>query len=67
LPVYVAVNFSIALIKLYALVTITEQKWIREAKGTRENQKQSIFKRTKDIVLTAEIIGSLILLAWIMT
>jgi cellulose synthase/poly-beta-1,6-N-acetylglucosamine synthase-like glycosyltransferase len=67
LPVYVAVNFSIALIKLYALVTITEQKWIREVKGTRENQKQSIFKRTKDIVLTAEIIGSLILLAWIMT
>jgi len=67
LPVYVAVNFSIALIKLYALVTITEQKWIREVKGTRENQKQSIFKRTKDIVLTAEIIGSIILLAWIMT
>ena len=64
LPVYVAVNFSSALIKLYALVTITEQKWIREVKGTRENQKQSIFKRIKDIVLTAEIIGSLILLAF---
>ena len=67
LPVYVAVNFSIALIKLFALVTITEQKWIREVKGTRENQKQSIFKRIKDIVLTAEIICSLILLAWIRT
>ena len=61
LPVYVAVNFLIALIKLYALVTISDQKWIREAKDRRQTQKYYL-KRLRDIFLTTEIIGSLVIL-----
>ena len=57
LPVYVVINFMIAIIKLYALVTIRDQKWIRS-----KNRKvvTSKFKTIKNFILTSEIIGSLI-------
>ena len=57
LPVYVVINFMIAIIKLYALVTIRDQKWIRS-----KNRKlvTSKFKKIKNFILTSEIIGSLI-------
>jgi hyaluronan synthase len=57
LPVYVIINFMIAIIKLYALVTIRDQKWIRS-----KNRKSvtSTFKKIKNLILTSEIIGSLV-------
>jgi cellulose synthase/poly-beta-1,6-N-acetylglucosamine synthase-like glycosyltransferase len=57
LPVYVVINFMIAVIKLYALVTIRDQKWIRS-----KNRKSvtSKFKKIKNFILTSEIIGSLV-------
>ena len=57
LPVYVIINFMIAIIKLYALVTIRDQKWIRS-----KNRKSvtSTFKKIKNFILTSEIIGALV-------
>lgn len=57
LPVYVIINFMIAIIKLYALVTIRDQKWIRS-----KNRKSvtSTIKKIKNFILTSEIIGSLV-------
>ena len=54
---YVVINFMIAIIKLYALVTIRDQKWIRS-----KNRKlvTSKFKKIKNFILTSEIIGSLV-------
>jgi cellulose synthase/poly-beta-1,6-N-acetylglucosamine synthase-like glycosyltransferase len=65
LPIFVAVYFLIALIKLYALVSIREQKWIRE-NGSNEvrhsRMRQRIYHKTKDMILTTEIIGGLVIL-----
>jgi cellulose synthase/poly-beta-1,6-N-acetylglucosamine synthase-like glycosyltransferase len=60
LPVYVVINFLLALVKLYALVTIREQKWIR---GVQERSVRSkgYFKKVKDLVLTTEIIFSIVI------
>jgi N-acetylglucosaminyltransferase len=57
LPVYVVINFMIAIIKLYALVTIRDQKWIRSKNRKTEN---SSFKKIKNFILTSEIIVSLV-------
>jgi len=59
LPVYVAVNFLLAFVKLYALVTIREQKWIRSAQE-RTVKPKGYFKKIKDIFLTTEIICSIV-------
>lgn len=65
LPIFVPVYFLIALIKLYALVSIREQKWIRE-NGSNEvshsRTRQRIYHKTKDMILTTEIIGVLVIL-----
>ena len=63
LPVYIGVNFLIALAKLYALVTIREQVWIRaEAKhSNRRQDKKKIFQSIKDMILTSEIIGTMVI------
>lgn len=73
LPLFVGVYFMIALIKLYALVTLREQKWIREhdfESGTRVGQADTLIKnpsnlskRIKNYILTTEIIVSMILFA----
>jgi hypothetical protein len=63
LPVFVAVYFLVALIKLYALVTIREQIWIREDEltGMRfKYKKPGVFQRLKDWILTTEIITSIV-------
>jgi cellulose synthase/poly-beta-1,6-N-acetylglucosamine synthase-like glycosyltransferase len=63
-PVFVAVNFFMALIKLYALVTLREQKWIREhneLKGIRQKSRESFFGKMKDMILTTEIVGSIVI------
>jgi cellulose synthase/poly-beta-1,6-N-acetylglucosamine synthase-like glycosyltransferase len=61
LPVYVAVNFLLAFAKLYALVTIREQKWIRGVQE-RSVKPKGYFKKIKDMVLTTEIIFSLVII-----
>ena len=65
LPIFVAVNFLMAIIRLYALVTIREQKWIRE-NGSNEvshsRTRQRIYHKTKDMILTTEIISVLVIL-----
>ena len=65
-PIYVAVNFLIALIKLYALVTINDQKWIREARSTTASDsrtsKKQYFKKITDVSLTTGIIINLVIL-----
>ncbi|MDP9197123.1 MAG: glycosyltransferase [Thermoproteota archaeon] len=58
LPIYVAVNFLVALTKLYALVTIRDQLVIRGSKGYRKN----ILSNLKDFLLTGEIILGIILI-----
>jgi cellulose synthase/poly-beta-1,6-N-acetylglucosamine synthase-like glycosyltransferase len=60
LPVYVGINFLLALVKLYALVTIREQKWIRGVQE-RSVKRKGYFKKIKDMVLTSEIIFSVVL------
>ena len=57
LPVYVVINFMIAIIKLYALVTIRDQKWIKSKNRKTDN---SSFKKIKNFILTSEIIVSLV-------
>lgn len=59
LPVYVVINFMIAVIKLYALVTIRDQKWIR---ATNRKIEGSSSKKIKNSILTVEIISCLIFL-----
>ena len=57
LPIYVVINFISAFVKLYALVTIRDQKWIRS-----KNRKigTSQLKNIKNLILTSEIISCLI-------
>ena len=64
LPLYIAVSFLIAVARLYALVTIREQVWIRaEARhANRTEAKKRILQRIKDMILTTEIIGGLVIL-----
>jgi hypothetical protein len=64
-PIFVAVNFLTALIKLYALITIREQKWIREhyqLKGVVHKTRQKVIAKIKDMILTTEIIASMVIL-----
>ena len=60
LPVYVVINFLLALVKLYALVTIREQKWIRGVQE-RSVRRKGYFKKIKNLVLTTEIIFSIVI------
>jgi cellulose synthase/poly-beta-1,6-N-acetylglucosamine synthase-like glycosyltransferase len=64
LPVYVVINFLVALVKLYALVTIREQKWIRGVQE-RSVKRKGFLKKIKDILLTTEIIFSIVLFAFL--
>jgi cellulose synthase/poly-beta-1,6-N-acetylglucosamine synthase-like glycosyltransferase len=58
LPVFVLVNFMLAVIKLYSLVTITEQKWIRE--GEDRKRGLPIIVMAKNISITSAIIGNIV-------
>jgi cellulose synthase/poly-beta-1,6-N-acetylglucosamine synthase-like glycosyltransferase len=53
-PVYLISNFWMAVAKLYALVTIRDQKWIRPK--NRYEARKRLIKRVKNIVLTLEIL-----------
>jgi hypothetical protein len=63
LPLYVVITFLLGIAKLYALVTITEQRWIRTSKE-RDNllKTNTQARRAKDIVLTGGILCSMVLL-----
>ena len=66
IPIFVAVNFLMALIKLYALITIREQKWIREhyqMKGFGRKTRERALAKIKDMILTTEIIASIVIFA----
>jgi hypothetical protein len=52
-----------ALIKLYALATMREQKWIREHYqliGFVSKTRRRVFAKIKDMILTTGIIGSIV-------
>ncbi len=57
LPLYIVINFMVAMIKLYALVTIRDQKWIR----SDHSSKKPFKKKIKDLILTSEILSSLVI------
>lgn len=63
-PVFVAINFLMAIVRLYALVTIREQKWIREYNHTKKRTRnvQLAFRKVKDMILTGEVITGLVML-----
>jgi cellulose synthase/poly-beta-1,6-N-acetylglucosamine synthase-like glycosyltransferase len=62
-PVFVAVNFFMALIKLYALMTIREQKWIRKySQGTESAEYGwSIFRNVTGMILTGGVVACIVL------
>jgi hyaluronan synthase len=63
LPLYVVITFLLGVAKLYALVTITEQRWIRTSKERDiilNTNTQA--RKAKDIVLTGGILCSMVLL-----
>jgi cytidylate kinase len=52
-------------IKIYALVTMGDQKWIREIRSntsTRTNRKKQNFKKITDISITTCIIINIVIL-----
>jgi cellulose synthase/poly-beta-1,6-N-acetylglucosamine synthase-like glycosyltransferase len=61
-PLFVAVNFFMALIKLYSLVTIRQQKWIREYPHVKNTKRTlSFLRKTKDLILTGGVVGCIVL------
>ena len=57
-PVFVAMNFFMALVKLYALITIREQKWIREPSHVKNTEHTlSFLRKLKDLILTGGVVG----------
>ena len=63
LPLYVVITFLLGVAKLYALVTITEQRWIRTSKERDiilSTNTQA--RKAKDIVPTGGILCSMVLL-----
>ena len=62
IPVYVLSNFWMGIAKLYALVTIRDQKWIRPK--NRYEARKRLIKRIKNVVLTSEIMFVMIVLVY---
>jgi cellulose synthase/poly-beta-1,6-N-acetylglucosamine synthase-like glycosyltransferase len=62
-PVFVAVNFLMAFIKLYALMTIREQKWIRKySQGTESAEyKHSAFQSVRGMTMTGGVVACIVL------
>ena len=57
LPVYVGATFWIAIAKIYALVTIRDQKWIRPPPP-----KVLLMRQVKNSIFTSQIVGLFVLL-----
>ena len=62
IPVYVLSNFWMGIAKLYALVTIRDQKWIRPK--NRYEARKRLIKRIKNVLLTCEIMFVMILFVY---
>ena len=62
IPAYVVSNFWMGIAKLYALVTIRDQEWIRP-KSRHERHKQ-FFKRIKNLFLTTEIMTIMVIIVF---
>ena len=61
-PAFVAMNFFMALIKLYALITIREQKWIRVSSHVKNTEHTlSFLRKLKDLILTGGVVGCIVL------
>jgi cellulose synthase/poly-beta-1,6-N-acetylglucosamine synthase-like glycosyltransferase len=61
-PAFVAMNFFMALIKLYALITIREQKWIRVPSHVKNTEHTlSFLRKLKDLILTGGVVGCIVL------
>lgn len=60
LPAYIGINFMLALVRLYALVTLREQKWIRST--VRYNKRFGLFKKIGHWIITGNIIMGIIFL-----
>ena len=69
LPLYVVISFAYAVVKIYALVSITEQKWIRKPCPSiiEPSKGQHIVRNIKDVVLTLEIMCLVVLPVLILT
>ncbi|HSN95614.1 MAG TPA: glycosyltransferase, partial [Nitrososphaeraceae archaeon] len=62
IPVYVFSNFWMGIAKLYALVTIRDQKWIRPK--NRYEARKRLIKRIKNVLLTSEIMFVMIVFVY---
>jgi cellulose synthase/poly-beta-1,6-N-acetylglucosamine synthase-like glycosyltransferase len=62
IPVYVLSNFWMGIAKLYALVTIRDQKWIRPK--NRYEARKRLIKKIKNVVLTGEIFFLMVILVF---
>jgi N-acetylglucosaminyltransferase len=62
IPLYVLSNFWMGIAKLYALVTIRDQKWIRPK--NRYEARKRLVKRIKNVVLTGEIFFVMVILVF---
>jgi hypothetical protein len=56
-------TFFMALIKLYALITIRQQKWIRESSQAKKNSRYALssLQKIKDMILTGGAVGCVVL------
>jgi len=64
LPVYIGVHFLTGLAKLYALVTLKDQLWIRK-RFNEQNQKVKLQKKVLDISKVGSILTVLVLLVFL--
>jgi N-acetylglucosaminyltransferase len=62
IPIYVGSNFWMGIAKLYALVTIRDQKWIRPK--NRYEARKRLIKRIKNVLLTCEIMFVMVVLVF---
>ncbi len=62
LPAYIGFNFLTSIIRLYALVTLTDQRWIRKRVNVVEKRKRSLVQAAKSYLLTSEILCCFVLI-----
>jgi hyaluronan synthase len=63
LPAYIAINFAYGALKVYALITIREQKWIRDRISvTPVSNQHKLANKIKDLALTCMVCSFLVLM-----
>lgn len=67
LPLYVIINFVSGFAKLYALVTIREQKWIRAKSDRNESSRiPQILNGIKHLFITSQIFVILVMVVYVL-